>query len=206
MAGRIITARHGRPDLSREVKLSAADYGEWWQEYDRSGLAPDQTPPDSLVSLAKNAATILSSDLPRALETAHAIAGRDDIVGDAAFVEAHLPPPPFPLIKAGPQFWGVASRVCWMMGYAPGDFEPVSKAWQRVGRFTDRLIEESQHGDVVLCAHGYLNWMIDRELRKRRQWAMVARDRGNDYWSWRAYLPSAVDQVATNPDMTQATI
>jgi len=77
----------------------------------------------------------------------------------------------------------------WILGYAPEDYEGVAPAWARVVDIADQLVEASQEGDVLLCAHGYLNWMIDRELRKRRQWDLVARDRGNDFWSWRAYLP-----------------
>ncbi len=190
MTGRIITARHGRPDISREVKLDRAAYRDWWAQYDLAGLAPGQHPPDSLVSIAANAKTIFTSTLPRAIETAQAVtSGKREIPASETFVEAHLPPPPLPWIKASPDFWGVASRVFWILGYAPADYEGVVPAWARVVDIADQLVEASQEGDVLLCAHGYLNWMIDRELRKRRQWDLVARDRGNDFWSWRAYLP-----------------
>ena len=75
MTGRIITARHGRPDLSREVTVTAREYGDWWTRYDASGLAPEERAPERLVQLAKGAETVLSSTLPRAIETARQATG-----------------------------------------------------------------------------------------------------------------------------------
>ena len=193
MTGRIITVRHGRPDLARDVRITARDFGDWWAQYDASGLAPGQSPPDGLVELARNAETILSSTLPRAIETARQASGSDrTIPADPIFVEAPLPPPPVPLLKLSPSMWGVISRSFWFWGYAPGGVETHPQSWERVRTITARLAEDAQKGDVVLCAHGYLNWMIDRQMR-REGWVRSQRDGGNRYWSWRIYQPPGVD-------------
>lgn len=191
MTGRIITARHGRPDLSRDVTITAKEYGDWWAQYDLSGLAPDERPPKSLVSLAQGAQTVLSSTLPRAMETAaKAVVSARDIPADPIFVEAPLPPPPAPgFLKLRPGQWGVVSRVCWILGYAPEGVENHGQTWERVAKIAARLEAHAQNGDVLLCAHGYLNWMIDRRLR-RDGWARTERDGGNHYWSWRIYEPA----------------
>jgi broad specificity phosphatase PhoE len=189
MRGRIIIARHGRPNLSREVKITSKEYGEWWKQYDASGLHPDERVPASLVEAAKGAAHVYSSTLPRAIETAkQVVQGARDVPQDALFVEAHLPPPPIPGIKLRPGTWGGISRAFWICGYTKGGkFESHFATWKRVHQIADRLIEMTEDGNVVLCAHGYLNWMIYRCLKKRHNWLLVHHEGRNDYWSWRAY-------------------
>lgn len=200
MTGRIITARHGRPDLSRDLKITAREYGDWWKRYDASGLAPEERPPEALKRLAAGAQTVLSSTLPRAIETAaQATAGRCEVPADSIFVEAPLPPPPVPFLKLRPGAWGVVSRTFWFLGYAPSGVESHFETWGRVQQITARLADHSANGDVLLCAHGYLNWMIDQRLTKEG-WKRVERDGGNHYWSWRIYeppgLPAKVEATA----------
>jgi broad specificity phosphatase PhoE len=189
MSGRIITARHGRPNLPRDVRITARDYGDWWAHYDQSGLHPDEAPPERLVELAAAARSVISSTLPRAIETAREITrGARHVPADPMFVEAPLPPPPVPWLKLSPGQWGVVSRALWIFGYAPPGVEHERETWRRVGRVVDRLEEHAKSGDVVLCAHGYLNWMIDRKLRGSG-WRRIDRGGGNRYWSWRVYEP-----------------
>ncbi|MBB4659199.1 histidine phosphatase family protein [Parvularcula dongshanensis] len=188
MAGRIITARHGKPNLDRNVKITAREYGEWWSRYDEAGLEPGQHPPQSLVDLAAECEVVLCSTLPRAIETADAIVNGARIVPrNALFIEAPLPPPPLPFIKLSPTAWGRVSRAFWFMGYAPRGVESHRQAHKRVRRIADYLINEAQDGDdVLLCAHGYLNWMFDNHITKRG-WQRIVHDGENEYWSYRAY-------------------
>ena len=196
MTGRIITARHGRPDLSRDLKITAQEYGDWWAQYDASGLHPDERSPQGLVEIAQGAKTVLSSTLPRAIETARQATGAvREVPADSIFVEAPLPPPPVPFLKLQPGTWGVISRSFWFWGYAPAGVETHMEAWGRVRNITARLAEHAEKGDVLLCAHGYLNWMIDRRLRKEG-WTRSHSDGGHHYWSWRIYeAPGLRDRV-----------
>ena len=193
MAGRIITARHGRPNLSRDCRISAQEYGDWWRQYDESGLHPDEAPPAALIDHAKNAQVVLSSTLPRAVETARHVlsgAGRDhEAPADPMYVEAPLPPPPVPLLRLRPGTWGVVSRAFWFWGYTPTGIESHRQSWSRVRRVADQLAEHARDGDVLLCAHGYLNWMLDWHFR-RNEWRRVDEAGGNHYWSWRVYAPA----------------
>ncbi len=188
MAGEIITVRHGRPALSRRVILSAQDYGEWWQKYDESGLMTGQIPPDSLLELTRHATQMFSSTMPRAIETANFLtADNIPVQIEVLFVEAPLPPPPWPnWIKMSPQFWGATSRVYWNAGYVTPGMETKAEAWRRVDKIIDRLSENLKDGRVVLCAHGYLNWMIDRRLRARGL-TRIEHNGGHKYWSYRRY-------------------
>src|SRR5690606_7988006 len=80
------------------------------------------------------------------------------------------------------------SRSFWFWGYAPNGVENHAAAWRRVDEIAARLIDLAEKGDVLLCAHGYLNWMIDRKLRGSG-WRRAGREGGNHYWSWRIYEP-----------------
>lgn len=197
MTGRIITVRHGQPDLSRDIHITAKEYGAWWAKYDASGLVPGQTPADALYALASQAHTVLSSTLPRSVETAKQLTGGTrHVPADVIFVEAPLPPPPVPLLRLRPGTWGVISRSFWFWGYTPTGVESHLATWRRVAEIVDRLVEHARDGDVMLCAHGYLNWMIDRRLKKVG-WNRSSRHGANDYWSWRVY--DHAEMGATQP-------
>lgn len=204
MSGRIITARHGRPSLSRELKISSREYGDWWARYDASGLHPDEQPPKALIDIASAAKTVISSTLPRAIETARELTlGGRDVPADPIYVEAPLPPPPAPkFMKLTPGQWGVVSRAFWFLGYAPTGVETHREAWRRVSEIADRLGEHASRGDVLLCAHGYLNWMIDRHLR-RSGWRLTQSDGGHHYWSWRVYELAPAAALAQTPAVAE---
>lgn len=204
MTGRIITVRHGRPNLTRDAHLSSPEYGDWWARYDASGLHPEEEPPEALIDLAGGARTVVSSTLPRAIETAREITkAAREVPADPLYVEAPLPPPPAPgWLKLRPGQWGVVSRTFWFLGYAPAGVENHLATWRRVGAIAKRLGDYAREGDVILCAHGYLNWMIDRRLR-REGWRRAARSGGNDYWSWRIYEPAAQIAPAANPAIAE---
>ena len=202
MTGRIITARHGKPDLSRKHKITAREYGSWWAKYDESGLCADERPPEGLVALAAEAATVLSSSLPRAIETAaHATGGTREVPADPIFVEAPLPAPPVPFLKLRPGPWGVISRSFWFWGYSPGEMESHRQTWGRVRDIVGRLESYVHEGDVLLCAHGYLNWMLDRQLRKDG-WVRTIHEGGNKHWSYRVY--EAQDEVKARLEQAPA--
>ena len=196
MTGRIITVRHGRPDLSRDIKMTGRQFGDWWAEYDRTGLAPGEAPSARLVELGGGVKHVLSSSLPRAIETAAKVTGGErHVPADPLFVEAPLPGVPLPLIKLTPKSWGVVSRTYWVLGYAPGETEGHSACWKRVHQIVERLKPLAADGDVMLCAHGYLNWMIGHVLKKQG-WDMGENEGGHFYWSWRVYSGPATDPAA----------
>jgi broad specificity phosphatase PhoE len=204
MAGRIITVRHGRRNVLRDLKISAREYGAWWRQYDASGLHPDEEPPPALVRLADGAKTVLSSTLPRAIETARDLTGAARAIpADPVYVEAALPPPPAPSwLKLSPGAWGVVSRLMWSFGYAPAGVENIRQAWRRVDEIVGRLDELAKDGDVVLCAHGFLNWMIDWKL-KRAGWRRRDGDGGHHYWSWRVYEAARPNAGARAPAIAE---
>ena len=184
--GSITLARHGEPALSRRIRLDAAGYRRWWAAYEEGGILPGQTPPDGLMTLARDADVIFASPRRRAVETAEAVLAGKHFVRDPLFVEAPLPPPRLPrLLRFGPRTWGVMARTSWWLGgHAGEESRPAAQA--RAREAADRLVRAAEsEGRVLVLAHGYFNMMVGRELKKRG-WRL-AEDRGFKYWALRRF-------------------
>jgi broad specificity phosphatase PhoE len=166
--GVIVIARHGR-------------------RYDETGLAKDQSPPPALIEAARGADLVFSSTLPRAYETALAVAGGREINRDAVFVEAPLPPPPI-WGKRRPGWWGVWARASWWLGRSAG-MESRRAVEQRAQAAVATLTARALRGqNVLLCAHGWFNRMM-RAVLRTQGWRCVY-DGGDTYWSHRIYEKS----------------
>ena len=181
--GVITLARHGEPALSRKVRLNAPEYGEWWGRYEEGGLKAGQTPPSALVELARGADTIIASTRRRSIETAQAVVGERAFATDPTFIEAPLPPPPWPLwLRMSPKRLGFFARFWWWFFDNHGGQETRKEAEARAGQAADLLIEIAGGGqDVLVLAHGFFNWMVADAL-KQRGWAKIV-DEGHAYWS-----------------------
>ncbi|RZJ17860.1 MAG: histidine phosphatase family protein [Brevundimonas sp.] len=185
--GAIILARHGEPALSRKVMISARQYGDWWGQYEVGGLRAGQTPPATLLAAAEGAGAIYASTRPRAQETAAAVAVGREVMADALFIEAPLPPPSLPdWIKLSPRWWGVVSRAWWHLSDRHHQQETRAQAEVRAGQAARVLIERAESGqDVLVLAHGYFNHMVGAQL-KSHGWRLV-HNQGFKYWSQRRY-------------------
>ncbi len=183
----ITLARHGEPALDRNIRLSAKDYLDWWARYEESGLLEGQTPPSDLVDLAERADIIITSTRPRSIQTARAVCSDRSFSSHDLFIEAPLPPPPFPdLVKASPRIWGVVSRFWWWFFNNHGGQETRAEARLRAVAAARHLTELADQGqDVLLLAHGFFNTMVGIEL-KRLGWKSVL-DQGYGYWSQKRY-------------------
>ncbi len=185
--GAIVLARHGEPALSREVKLTARGYREFWEKYEEGGLAPGQTPPAALVDQCAAAGVVISSVRIRSIESAVALTGTREFIRDATFIEAPLPPPNWPgFVKLSPSTWGFFARFWWWFFNHHEGQETRRQAEARADRAADLIEGLAAEGrDVVVLAHGFFNFMVGRTLR-RRGWKMTA-NQGWKYWSTRRY-------------------
>ncbi len=181
--GVITLARHGEPALSRQVRLNAPEYGAWWSRYEEGGLKAGQTPPDTLIQIAREADVIIASTRRRSIETARAVVGDRAFATDPTFIEAPLPPPPWPLwLRMSPKRLGFFARFWWWFFNNHGGQETRKQAEVRAGQAADLLIELSDAGqDVLVLAHGFFNWMIADALKARGLTKLV--DEGHAYWS-----------------------
>lgn len=184
-AGSIIIARHGKPDIDRRVRIDWRGYVEWWDQYNASGLLPNQASRrERLIEIGKEADHIFSSKTRRAIETAEAVAAGRPVIQDAVFAEAPLPPPRW-WGKHKPRWWGVLARVSWWFGGAYGE-ETRKEAEQRAEAAVATLTARALRGETVfLAAHGWFNRMMRRVLKKQG-WIEVE-DKGDRYWAYRRF-------------------
>ena len=185
--GAIILARHGEPALSRKCLITSDEYRDWWGRYEVGGLRAGQTPPQTLLSAAEGAGAIYASSRRRAQETAQAVARDREVLVDALFIEAPLPPPHFPAwIKLSPRYWGVISRFWWHVFNHHEGQETRAEAEVRADQAARILIARAGEGqDVLVLAHGYFNHMVGQRL-KAHGWRL-AHNQGFKYWSQRRY-------------------
>ena len=180
--GAIVLARHGEPALHRGVKLDSAGYRRWWATYEEGGLLCGQSPPEALIEVAKRAGVCFSSVRPRSMQTAAALRDQSGFQCDPLFVEAPLPPPPWPAwVRLSPRAWGVIARLAWWFFNHHDGQETRRDAERRAHAAARRLIEAAEAGqDVLVVAHGFFNAMIGREL-KRLGWRRRS-SQGYRYW------------------------
>lgn len=185
--GAIILARHGEPALSRKCLISASQYRDWWARYEVGGLLAGQTPPPALIAAAQGAGAIYASTRLRAQETAAAVAGGREVMVDALFIEAPLPPPKLPeWFRLPPKYWGVVARFWWHVFNHHDGQETRLQAEARAEQAAQALIARAATGqDVLVFAHGYFNHMVGGRL-KADGWKLV-HNQGFKYWSQRRY-------------------
>jgi broad specificity phosphatase PhoE len=164
---RILLIRHGQPHIALRPHAGHAGFAAYIDAYEEAGLSPSNLPPEELRDLVRELDHVFTSDRPRSRQSAAALAPRAELIADSLFAEAPLASPRIPLLKMGAPKWAVVSRILWHAGFHPGIENP-RNARKRAVQAADRLIARAHvTGVSALVAHGYFNWMIGRELRRR---------------------------------------
>lgn len=186
-AGSIVIARHGEPAISRDVLLSAHEYGKFWDEYELTGLKDGQSAPEHLSKAALEADVVVVSSRKRAIDSARVLVGDAAFTPDERLIEAPLPHPPFPaFVRLNPRLWGFFSRCWWWWFNHHRGQETRAQATERARAVAAELSRQADEGkNVLVVAHGFFNAMLGVELRRlgwKRAWG-----RGWKYWSTRRY-------------------
>lgn len=191
----IILVRHGKPSLSRKVRLTGPEFRDWWVTYDRGGIDLDQKIPRIVRQWAMEADLVVSSPLRRAVESARIAAGREPDEEWIELVEAALPSPPWVIRKFRPKTWGTIARIMWAAGYSDG-MESRTEARARAEVACDRLEAAAQGGKIIYVqGHGWFNRMIKGSLMKRG-WRLKSQN-GDLHWSRRRLVrPSRLSAPA----------
>ena len=164
---RIVLIRHGQPHIALSPKTGHAGFSDYIDDYEAAGLAPGSLPPDELRDLVKELTHVFSSDRPRSKESAARLVPHAALTVDPLFAEAPLASPKFPFLRMAVPKWAVVSRILWHAGFHP-EIENPRQARKRAAAAAGILIARAQEtGISALVAHGYFNWMIGRQLRKR---------------------------------------
>ena len=178
---RIVLVRHGQPHIALSPTTCHRGFRDYIGDYEEAGLDPVSLPPRELVELGQELGAIFASDRKRSHQSAKLLAAEKPLIIDPLFAEAPLASPPVPFLKMSVPSWAVISRLLWHAGFAPG-IEGAASARLRARQAADILVARAQEvGGVALVAHGYFNFMIGREL-KRRGFAKRGSHRAH-YWN-----------------------
>lgn len=180
-SARIILIRHGQPHIELSPRTSHAGFSTYIDAYEEAGLHPESAAPNELRDLVKELSEIFTSERPRASQSAALLAPHAELVIDPLFVEAPLAAPKIPLLKMTVQKWAVVSRILWHAGFHPG-IENYARSAKRARDAANILMTRARKdGAAALVAHGYFNFLIGREL-KRRAWRATGAHRAK-YWN-----------------------
>ena len=164
---RIILIRHGRPNIATALRTSHREFRRYIDDYEEAGLDPESMPPEELQDLLSELDAVYTSERKRSVDSARALAPHAELIADPLFAEAPLASPPIPLLRMRVPKWAVMARILWHAGYHP-EIENYRRAKHRAVHAADILIKRArQDGAAALVAHGYFNFIIGRELRRR---------------------------------------
>ena len=166
-AQRIVLIRHGRPHIELAPRTSHGGFRDYIDDYEEAGLDPANAPPDELRDLVGELTAVFTSSRKRATESARALMPNAEIVADALFVEAPLASPRIPLLRMKVPKWAVVSRLMWYAGFSP-KIEKYRHAKRRAKKAAEFLTAQARKdGQAAVVAHGYFNYLIGIELRRR---------------------------------------
>jgi len=151
------------------------------RHYNHVGITRALAPAASLHELAASARCVVSSDLPRARESAAWLAASRDVRVDPELREAALPESLGISIRLSPGTWVVLARLAWWLNWRESE-ESIALTRQRAGRVADRLEAlAAEYGFVMAVGHGMFNRFLASQLRQRgwRGPSMLPRA----YWS-----------------------
>ncbi|MCR9141699.1 MAG: histidine phosphatase family protein [bacterium] len=179
---RIFCIRHGRPSLRYSHTpwrwITAGELNRLFDAYDEAGLDSEWNAPrlEAMQAAADPGwwqnlltARTISSDLPRAFETALLYTQKkpDDVPQDALYRETPLARFRWTRLKLPTVFLLTLARFGWYTGWMDCA-ESRRDTLARVQAAADRLEAlATEQGSIALYSHGFFLWLVSRELRRR---------------------------------------
>jgi len=174
----IVLIRHGKPTGATNPRLSAAGFAHWVRGYNRSKVDVSSPPPTALGD-ALETHFIVSSDLPRAIDSACLSMNKKPDIALKQFREMDIPRFKLPFSLTA-YTWLFISRLLWFVGFS-GKVESFKQAKERAKiSAAELLVLANTHGKVAFFGHGMLNKYIAKELQQQG-WGGVSK--GKKYWS-----------------------
>lgn len=149
--------------------ISLAQYDRVSPGYDAAGLSAAGKEALEACAGRLPEALILSSDLPRARETAEIIARGRPIAFDAVFREvpsSRIATRLLGRLWAPAALWTLVERCCWVLVIGECEENPRS-AWERAARATDAILKHSEEETVILVSHGFFLTVLILYLGRR---------------------------------------
>jgi len=180
---RILLVRHGPSALVHDGRwIDAAGVRRYHAAYDAAGIVSESSPPSGLVAEAAAAQTIVSSDLPRALESAERLAPGRDITASPLLRETHLAIPRWAIGRLPLLAWSAVLHLHWGYRIMRGmDVSSVELAQaEAAADWLGTLAGESR--TIVAVTHGVFRRNLANRLALRG-WHMEPGRRPYHNWS-----------------------
>lgn len=162
----ITLIRHGPPAVSLRQRVRGHQFRQFVERYDAAKIARRALPPTAAMQVMARADWVFASHRPRAMHTAELLGVPVKPIVDPQFREIEFPVD-FPgHFRFSALTWTAIALALWRLGYS-ARCESFVRAKQRARGAADVLEGRSEEGAVVLVAHGGINRLIAKELRRR---------------------------------------
>ena len=165
-ASSITLIRHGPPAVSLTQRVRGHQFRQFIERYDAAKIERRARPPKAAKRAIAQADWVFASHRPRATHTAELLGVPDRPIIDPQFREIEFPvdfPQQFQLSAIT---WTIIALTLWRLGYSKR-CESLALARARARSAEDRLEHKTEAGSVVLVAHGGIDKLIAKELRRR---------------------------------------
>lgn len=166
-ADRSITLiRHGPPAVSLAQRVRGHQFRQFVERYDAARIARQAKPPRAVRQVMAQADWVFASHRPRAMHTAELLGVSTTPIINSQFREIEFPVDFPKQFRFSALTWTVIALTLWRLGYS-AKCESFARARQRARLAVDMLEQQTDSGSVVLVAHGGINKLISKELRRR---------------------------------------
>jgi broad specificity phosphatase PhoE len=180
----IILARHGRPKLRQWSWVTPRQFGDWIRAYNEAGVFVENIPEPSREKVIRSG-RIVSSPLPRCVQSAQALAPLQTINPDEVFREAELPHATWGFPWLPPSVWTVLFGGAWFCGYSANSESFVAASSRARSAATSLIALAEEHQSVFVMGHGIMTTLIAKELIEKG-WLGPGRP-ARRYWQFSVY-------------------
>ena len=181
LTNHIYLLRHGKPDYPNASLLNGKQFKQWVVDFNNRGIVPNSNPERKIVQIAKYCNVVLSSSMPRAIDSAKRIGNNITHTVDPLFNELDIPTTNGQFFKAPLNAWLISLRTLWFMGFR-NNCNSFKKERERSSHCSAKLEElAKRHESVMLIGHEFNNKFIGLSLRKNG-WHR-AKVNNSRYWS-----------------------
>jgi broad specificity phosphatase PhoE len=159
----IVLARHGKPKPHHWAWITPLQMKEWIAAYDQADILIEGVPSDTMEAAASSG-IVVSSTLPRCVQSANYLGRGNPLVIEEMFCEAALPYLHWRFPKLPFSIWGIIFRLAWFYGFS-SNAESFAQANERACIAAQRLVQLAKENDsVFLVGHGIMTMLIAKHL------------------------------------------
>jgi broad specificity phosphatase PhoE len=181
-ASRIVLVRHGPSAHIQHARfVNRGGVEQWRDAYDAAGIEADCQPPRALIDIARGAAEIFASDLPRAVESAGRLAETQPVRTSELLREIPLAIPRWPT-RLPLTAWGTIIHFGWLYQIVRGT-DASARDRARAAKAVELIAGgATEHSTVLVVTHGVFRRLLAAEL-VARGWTTKGRPGGYRHWS-----------------------